>query len=872
MTTKNLGPGISGYLDPTYRAWETTVYQAGKPVLDKELNLIQDSAQEAVQKLRQRAMPSGWLSKDFLATSAATSPIFTASAIANELNTPQPLLAHVNGWLVVVWNTGSNTVNLLDLGAGPAGAGTKRFDLVILEVWRKLLSPSPSTDGKSGSGRIWYSGNVRIAPADDLTLNFADDILDGSLGSESTKRVQIQYRLRVIQGVDILAFPLAMDDPTVVANSVPASAAAPDGVVTLFPYTNATDLGDPGLWVAGDGNPANTLGTVDGYMYALPLMAVVRRNTSAFDRNTNHNGGVASPGPSDRPDGLFYDIIADKDIIDLRTGVAEPGWDYQDVLAKNFHFLLDNTLQTETTQTAIGGGVTGVTHLWADEIGITNAHGGDGTTTGDTPGAMFIGEFDAIRRRFSDRVVHETIVVKYTPADGSGGGPNWANGDVITIDPTALPVYGYSAFNWASYAPADVMIYSVVKAEFIAQAGSTASQDADQGVFTVSGLGAIPMTSVTFTIDTVPGGITTEELYLRLEIVYPTGVGLTKTPVADFGSASLSINNPGQMPAGAPVLFEAVNGFAIEAPHREATITYNTVTQTFTQLADFSGNDYVRMPERVLSVSSILINAVAYGGTITISADGYTVTLDPGAISFGDTIDVDYKALRPFPQNDEQVTVYYDTRAPQTLKDGLLGSSQTFIPRYICPFLYSLSVGSGSQDTAYPYESQYVQMPGIYPSSGGTFSGEHEFSAGGGMTLSTTGFQTGFLKLETKIPLTPDPQSFSLTRVPGDIDAEGRAYFKTVPAGYIPNAWAEPLRDAKRHRCVIPILCELPGDTLFGKRGEMVMVVLETYLAPDISGGASELNTVLFLSSLTSNITSASIYRLKGNLLNSRSL
>ena len=39
MTLKNLGSLVSGYLDPEGRNWETAVYQSGKPVLDKELNL-----------------------------------------------------------------------------------------------------------------------------------------------------------------------------------------------------------------------------------------------------------------------------------------------------------------------------------------------------------------------------------------------------------------------------------------------------------------------------------------------------------------------------------------------------------------------------------------------------------------------------------------------------------------------------------------------------------------------------------------------------------------------------------------------------------------------------------------------------------------
>ena len=42
MSTKNYGPASSGYLDPTGRNWENPVFQAGKPVLDKELNLVED--------------------------------------------------------------------------------------------------------------------------------------------------------------------------------------------------------------------------------------------------------------------------------------------------------------------------------------------------------------------------------------------------------------------------------------------------------------------------------------------------------------------------------------------------------------------------------------------------------------------------------------------------------------------------------------------------------------------------------------------------------------------------------------------------------------------------------------------------------------
>jgi len=71
MSSKNYGPAVSGYLDPSGRNWETPVYQAGKPVLDKELNLGGDLAGGLTQAALRQLMPSGWIATDFLGTSDA---------------------------------------------------------------------------------------------------------------------------------------------------------------------------------------------------------------------------------------------------------------------------------------------------------------------------------------------------------------------------------------------------------------------------------------------------------------------------------------------------------------------------------------------------------------------------------------------------------------------------------------------------------------------------------------------------------------------------------------------------------------------------------------------------------------------------------
>jgi len=870
MTTKTYGAGTSGYLDAEGRAWETTVFQAGKPILDKEVQLVQDTEQEAELRFRRRTMPSGWLANDVLTVRAGQTgidAIVDTNSTANRLTLANDMRAHVNGWLVKVSNTGSNTSNILDLGAGPAGAGTKRTDLVILEVWRRLISASPSTVGKSPAARIWLNGNVKVASGDDLTLNPADDILDTNVGSETTKRVQIQYRLRVIQNVDIGASPYGIDDPTVVARSVPTNAATPDGTATVFAYTNQSANGDPGLWRAGDGNPANTIGSVDGYMYAIPVVAVLRRNTTAFARNTNHNGGVASPGPSDRPDGLFHDIVALRDVVDLRLAVSPTGWNYQELLDKNFNFLLDNELLTETLVTTLGGGVRGHLHLWADEIGITNAHGGDGTTTGDTPGAEFVGEFDAVRRSYSDRFVLEKVTLKYVPTDGSGGGPNWANGDIITINPTALPVYPYNAFNWASFAPSNVSFVEITSATFIGS-GTTKDQ-ATLASYKISGMGAVPQTNLTLTLTSIPAGIADEPLYIRVVVAYPKGVGLTKTPVIDLGASGLIINNPGQLPASAPVLYEAIENRVIDAAHRELFLTYHTVTQTTSfSVASAGTTSTIVTPERILSISAVTVNGGAYGGTVTPSASGYSLALSV-PLNPGDEMTVQYKAVRPMPQNGEQITLFYYANAPQTAREALLGTSLAAIPRFVSNHLYTMTIGSGSDNTAYPFPYQYVQMPGVYPGSGGTFSGDHELDAPGRLTIKNFSTDGGLAKLPALVPMVANPDQFSFIRAPGDVDAEGRSYFKQIPGStYLPNAYAESFVTKMRHRCVLPVLAELTADSPLGFKGQLVLMAISMWYAQPGTGDVT--NGVAFNSDLSQNFTSVSVYRLKGNPLNRR--
>ena len=853
MTTKSFGPGVSGYDIPDGRAFETVAYKAGVPILDRENNLLQDIDNGAAQAAIRGSIPSGWLSDDFLVTSDATGAIFNHLNTANTLEIPNALKAHVNGWLIKVQHTNTTGANRLNLGAGPAGVAAQRTDIVVLEVWRRLISASPSTVGKSAAARIWQEGNVATDPANDLVLNFPDDILDTNVGSETTRRVQIQYRLRSLQNIDLFSFPYGLDDPSVFANSVPPNAATPNGTVTTFPYVNQSSNGDPGLWIAGDGNPANTLGTVDGLMYAVPLLAVFRRNTTAFDRRLNHNGGVAFGGPSDRPDGFFYDIFEAVDLVDLRLGVSTTGWSLPELLEKNTNFLLDNSLRTEFFDTQpFGGGYRGTTVFMANEIGITNAHGGDGIVTGSTGTGEFIGEFDAIRRRFSDRSILESVTIAI-PTPGGG----WVDGATFNIDPTALPVYPYAAFNWSSYAPATVKFLDVLSARWIGTAGPLKNIEASAHFNTVTNLGAAPILPLTVTLDgTVTAlGLTTEPLYVTLLVGYPTGVGMSRTPVSDYGSNSFFVNNPGQLPIAPPVAFSAFAAETLDFPHREVDLEYETITLTFNMRSDSVGT-VLTLPER----AETLVSSVPTAGVL--DATGRIVTL--GGATPNTDFTVQYTARRPLPQNNEQMTIYFRAAAPQTARSAMIGASITVIPKLVSQKMLALTTGSGSQDEGYPFSQAYVQTGGIFPSNVVVYTGESELAGASDISVADFNADTGFLSLPVYIPMVADPQSLTFTRGLGDVDIEDRSYFKTVPGGYVPNAYSQDLSNPDRHKNILPVLAELSVDSQLGYRGQLVLILLLRYALFD------ESNNVAFDSDLTINTTTASIFRIKGNLLSKR--
>jgi hypothetical protein len=281
---QDFGNGVSRVLPTFRRQYEMVVYQSNKPWLDSETNLTGQIALEKDSQIVRTSSHSGFLSDTGVApTDYITSPAFSNYFYLGNQNPGQidPVLwASVNGWLIPVTGVATpngDTRNKIELFPPPSS--DTRTDFVFLEVWQAQIAPNPSTVNKPSASTVWAYGNTMFGGT-----NEPDDIEDPAVGFETTERVQLQYRIRVYgsgsglgASVDLAVYPDGLDDPNVVGQGTASSPLAG------FRFHNMRGInGDPGLWRAGDGDPNNALGTVDGYVYAIPIASVFRRNTQPF--------------------------------------------------------------------------------------------------------------------------------------------------------------------------------------------------------------------------------------------------------------------------------------------------------------------------------------------------------------------------------------------------------------------------------------------------------------------------------------------------------------------------------------------------------------------------------------------------------------
>ena len=451
------------------------------------------------------AVPAAPGVNDFLIGGSAGA---TAANLSVAITTFVPTVTtQVAGTIVTVISaTAGSAGNLISLGSSAPGSITPSG---------AFLTGGLDTFNKPTQDTIFRHGNVQSSSA----VALPDDIEDPTLNAETTRRVQVQYRIRHTGIPEGVSFKLQPDGFSNVGILAQGSTGTP---VALYPFVpadlktvrNNSDARDQvagacigygtldnGLYIAGNGSSASAtaLGSVDGYVYAVPIGFVFRRS-DAYDAgagagwtpsiNTNGgllhdhavfaNGSLYDPiavGESDRPDKYFADAIVDTDVLDLRRHVSLSGVDLAGELQHQMKSLLDGNYRTWAIDTAdkqvmgAGTGDVSTKFLVCDQIGRTetNPAGLDGTPplSGNVTNGPVVRNFDHVCRRFADQSVVEYFVVELSPTDAVGAHPGkyneragyagafagWAEDDIIHIDLASL-----NASTLGNFVPADATL------------------------------------------------------------------------------------------------------------------------------------------------------------------------------------------------------------------------------------------------------------------------------------------------------------------------------------------------------------------------------------------------------------------------------
>lgn len=265
-------------------------FGADAPLLEVELNEMQDIQNHARAEILRQSIHSGVLTHGSslgnigIGVASTTHPLGSYSTpFVSNFSYAQNQFAlvknkvNINGFLL---ETSSSM--LVTLPEPPTEGA--RDDLVFLEAWFEEV---------------------------DFTKDAS--IKDSRIGAETSRRRKLNWRVRTVAGVDFNVFgsdgfsvsgawigwALSVN-PNVTAQGGSASPLSPttDSRVAFVSPPHRLANGRPlsndmGLYVAGDGTQAakDELKTADGFVYALPLFRVKRRNSGGYSAN-NGNGAT----------------------------------------------------------------------------------------------------------------------------------------------------------------------------------------------------------------------------------------------------------------------------------------------------------------------------------------------------------------------------------------------------------------------------------------------------------------------------------------------------------------------------------------------------------------------------------------------------
>lgn len=563
----NLGNKVSRVLDAEDHSFSSLVFQPLKPPLDSEWNLMQAVLSDTQKTLLTNTHQNGFLNIG----SIVTRPEGGSAVWKNAFKFSNPL-AFVNGWVVRIgggtnqfpsgstdniWKLISGSVNEVAYILGPGPSAGHRDDLVFLEVWEELIQTN---------SQIYKYGFVQSG----LT-SFSNDLIDPNISQETSLRTQVRYRIRSAEGIDFSSFREGVNHPSVFAQG--AKSTPNSGYKFL--------KSNKGHYVSGNGNAQSStdLGTVDGYVYALPLFAIHRKNLGSYSNLNTNGAGVTMPvsssgvlawsasttyalnsvvlyngtvyvsltngnlnnnpsssisnwrvnGVSDRPDGAFQDEISFNDIEDLRHLLVLDD-DLEKICDESFADVISGTPDRLERGMGTTTNLFSKVDLQIDGISVT-----DRTSQGIS--GSFLRQPNGIQRSFSDREITQRTVIFV--ASGSVDG----NGNLNVLPPV---FYGLAnTDNNPDFNNFNPFIGSATTPVVInANSGAVITPDTTQGISGWTNLGDKLGKGPALFRPLNPIDVTGVPLMIEYDLVIPSGSGLTNVPREVFTITDDVLNFP----------------------------------------------------------------------------------------------------------------------------------------------------------------------------------------------------------------------------------------------------------------------------------------------------------------------------------------
>lgn len=358
-----------------------------------------------------------------------------------------------------------------------------------------------------------------------------DDSIDPFQGLFTTERAQIQWAIRgqsIGLGYDFTKYRFGLDPGARTDEIVYGRGSSSTPVESsIYQFTNMGSInGDTGLWRSGDGNTNNSLNTMDGYSYAMPVAVCFQLNSGPFSVQSNifgtsnpsssiPNSGLLSSKDSGRFDSKFADIVYQDHVIDTRQTIALEGFDNSLLCSQGFADLVSGA-----TQCAIGRGKSPGNSPLAlgSKLEYYVSMSSTALLNTDT-----VGSFDGFSNGFSSdqRTYYTTKQITINQKNVGISGRPWIQNDAFSI---SLP-----AQSLATIDSAQVQI-------LVSQTnGSNVPAFLLPGQISVSGLGTktvfITLTANLTNTSFDPG---TNPIFVTLGTKYPAGTGIDLKIVPTF--------------------------------------------------------------------------------------------------------------------------------------------------------------------------------------------------------------------------------------------------------------------------------------------------------------------------------------------------